>query len=392
MVSFKPIYLHKIFPLNLVLVALMLGVSACNIQGKAAKKLAEDSKLAQDSAAKKDFEGQLTFNDVTLDQADEQGRPLWKVKSKQAVYTNNKKTAKVQNPIGDLFQDGKLVYLVSGLEGEVQEDGKIIFLKGNIVATDIQNGVVLRGNELEWRPQEDILIVRNQLVGNHKDVDVTAKEGRAFSRIKRIELIGQVVANSKEPILQMRTEHLIWQMADNKMISDRPVQIDRYINKQITDRAVGDQGEVDTKTKIATLRKNGKLAMLEPPLDIFSNLIVWDSNAKTVVSDHQVRLFHRVQQVNLTANKGRVNLQTKTAYLTGKVYGIGQNPPSQMRTDQMTWYLPTESFEAVGNVFYEQTDPPLRLNGPKAVGQLKDQKIVISGGNDGSRVVTEIIP
>lgn len=386
------INLGKIVPLNLVLVLLLFAVVACRGDGRTAKKLAQDSQLAQETATGKNFDGGLTFNEVSLDQTDERGNPIWKIKAKQAVYSNNKKIAQIQTPIGDLFQDGKLLYQVTGQQGEVHQDGKKVFLKGNIVATDIQNGVVLRGNELEWSPQEDILIVRNQLTGTHKQVDATAQEARAFSRAKRIELIGKVVATSKQPILQMRTEHLIWEMEKEKMFSDRPVQIDRYVGTAIADRGVGDRGEVDLKTKIATLRKNGQLTILDPPLQIFSDLVVWNVEAKTVVSEQPVRIFDRVQQVTLTANKGRIDLEPKIAYLNGSVSGVGQRPPSQMRTDRMTWYLTTKTFEAVGNVFYKQVDPPLTLTGPKAVGQLKDQTIVISGGSDGGRVVTEIIP
>lgn len=102
----------------------------------------------------KDFESNLIFNDITLDQVNEKGQPIWKVKAKQALYSKDKKVAQVQKPEGELFQDGKLVYKISAQQGEVQQDGKQLFLKGQIVATDPRNGVVLRGSELEWQPQK----------------------------------------------------------------------------------------------------------------------------------------------------------------------------------------------------------------------------------------------
>lgn len=390
----KKVNLGKVILIKLVIILLSYSTSSCNSQSRAAKKLAEDSKLARDTATGKNIEGSLSFQQVTLDQADEQGRPLWKVKAKQAVYSNNNKIAKVQNPFGDLFQDGKLLYQISALEGEVHEDGKKIFLKGQIVATDTQNGVVLRGNELEWSPDKDELIVRDRLTGSHKELEASAREGRSYSRQKRIELIGQVVATTKdpkEPPLQMKTEHLIWQVGEKKMFSDRPVQIDRIVDNKTIDRATGERGDVDLNTKIATLKQNAQLAIADPALDIASDLLVWNYNAKTVVSDRPVRVFHRIEQVTLISDRGRVDLEQKIAYLTGKVYGVGKKPPSQMRTDRMTWYLATESFEAEGNVFYKQVDPPLNLTGPKAIGQLKNQSIVVTGGN-GGRVETQIIP
>ncbi|HEY9294891.1 MAG TPA: LPS export ABC transporter periplasmic protein LptC [Phormidium sp.] len=390
--SLRRIALSKLFFGKLILIWLLFGIVACDNEGKTAKKLAQDSRLAQERALAKESDSNLKLNDVTLDKVDDSGHPLWKIKAKQAIYSNDKKDAKIQTPSGDLFQDGKAVYQVSGQTGEIKQDGKEIFLKGQIVATDMQNGVVLRGNELEWRPEEDTLIVRNQITGTHKQAQASAQEARAFSRAKKIEFIGQVVAKAIDPPLIMKTERLFWQVQEEKMFSDRPIQIDRYTGQNITDRATGDQGEVDLKNKIAKLGKNGQVTFTEPPMQIASNAIVWNLNTKIVSSDQPVTIYQKEQQINLTASKGRVELTPQIAYLVGGVQGTGQRPPSNLRTDQITWYLPTQKFEAIGNVFYQQTDPPLTLNGPKAFGNLKEQKISVTGNGNGSPVVTQIVP
>ncbi|WP_228061860.1 LPS export ABC transporter periplasmic protein LptC, partial [[Phormidium] sp. LEGE 05292] len=384
--------MNKVMVLKLLFICLLFGIVACGNEGKTAKKLAEDSRLAKEKALAKESDSNLTLNDVTLDKVDDSGRTLWKMKAKQAVYSNDKKDAQVQTPIGDLFQDGKLVYQVSGQTGEIKQDGEQVFLKGQIVATDMQNGVVLRGNELEWRPKEDILIVRNQLTGTHKQAQASAQEARAYSRAKRIEFIGQVAAKAIDPPLLMKTEKLFWQVPEEKMFSDRFIQIDRYEKEKITERATGDRGEVDLKNKIAQLGKNGQITFFESPMQIASNAIVWNLNTKIVSSNQPVTIYQKEQQVTLIASQGRVELTPKIAYLIGGVQGVGQKPPSNLRTDQMTWYLETQQFSANGNVFYQQTDPPLTLNGPKAFGQLKEQKIIITGNGNNSPVVTEIVP
>lgn len=370
---------------KVLLLLLLFGIGACSREGRTEKKLAKDTAVLQSS------ETNLTFNDVTLEQTDEQGRLLWKVKAKQAIYSKDNKIAQVQNPIGDLFQDGKIVYQIGALQGEVHQEGKKIFLKGQIVATDTETGAVFRGNELEWQPKEALLIVRNQLTGTHKEMQMSARELRAFNREKRIELIGQVMAKAKEPPLQMRGEHLTWWMQQQKVISDRPVQIDRYKGQTITDRAVGQQAEVDLKAKTAILKQNAQLNILDPPVQVASNLIFWNVNAETVVSDQPVQVVHREQQVAITANRGRLDLKPEIAYLTGNVRGIELRRQSKLYADQMIWTLPTEIVEATGNVTYQQVDPPLNLTGPKAIGKLKDQTVAVSSGNN-SRVVTEIIP
>ncbi|MFE1747318.1 LPS export ABC transporter periplasmic protein LptC [Coleofasciculus sp. H7-2] len=380
----------KLFLLPIYFLMFTFLVTACNTEKRTEKK------LQKDTASVTDFEGSLVFQNVTLDQADEQGRPLWKVKAKQAVYTKDKKAARIQNPSGDLFQDGKMVMKITANSGEVQEDGKKIFLKGQIVATDPRNGAVLKGNELEWRPKEDLLIMRQNLVGTHQQMEIIAKEGRYFSRSQQMELLGQIVATSKDPAVQIRTEHLVWQIPQQMVIGDRHIQIDRYTGNRVTDQAVGDSGQVNLKTKTATLTKNVQMTSLEPPVQIAGNSVTWNLNTQMVTSDQPVKIVHRQQQVTLTGNQGQVDLKGKVARLVGGVQGVGSRNQSQLYANQVTWNIPTEEFDAQGNVIYhQQVDPPLHLTGSRAVGKFQGQTVVVTGGGasgSGSRVVTEIIP
>jgi LPS export ABC transporter protein LptC len=369
---------------TLLLLVLLVGTSACG--GEKNKRTAD--KLAQDSSAVQSFENNLTFNDVTLEQVNEQGKLLWKVKAKQARYSKDQKIATVQAPEGELFQDGKLVYKIKARTGEVRKDGQTILLKEQIVATDVQSGAILQGNELEWQPKEDILWVRNNLTGTHPQLQASAREAKAYSRSRRMEFFGQVVAKSKDPALGFKTEHLVWQIAQQLVTADKPVQIDRYTGEVVTDQALGNQAEVNLKTKVATLKQDAQLSLADPPLQIGSNSMVWDLNAQTVASDQPVQVLHREQQVTLTGNQGRVELEPRIFYLTGNVQGQGQRKQSQLAADQLTWYIPTQQIDATGNVVYSQVDPPFNLKGPRASGTLQDQNIVVSGG----RVVTEIIP
>jgi len=373
--------IFRLIAAPLVGVVLLFGLFACSNENRTVKKLAEDTSSVQT------LDTNLTFNDITLEQADEQGRSVWKVKAKQATYSQDKKVAQVKSPTGELFQDGKSVYQISAQQGEIQQDGKRLFLTGQIVATDPRNGVVMRGNELEWRPQEDLLIVRKQLTGTHRQMQVVAQEARAFSRASRIELQGRVVAIATEPNLQLRTEHLIWQIREQKLIGDRPLQIDRYKAKKITGRATANQGEVDLKTKLVTLKQNAQLALLAPPMQVASNHLSWNLNTETLAANQPVRIVHHKQQMTVTAKQARMDLQKDIAYLTGDVHAVGQRR-QELNSKTLTWYVPSQLVEAQGDVSYSQVEPPVSFTGQKAVGKLQEQRIVVSGG----RVVTEIIP
>ncbi|MEH1862380.1 MAG: LPS export ABC transporter periplasmic protein LptC [Nostoc sp.] len=370
-------------PSFLVLLLLIFGLVACGGKSPPASQ--------QNTVASSNPDSNLTFFDVTLEQADEVGRPIWKVRAKTAKYTKEKQIGQAESPYGELYQDGKIVYQIKADVADIEQDGKQLFLKGKIFATDPNNGIVLEGNELEWRPKEDLLIVRNKINGTHKKLQAVAQEVRVKTREQRMEFSGGVVANSIDPQMQVRTEHLIWNIKEEKLIGDRPLEIDRYKDNKISDRGKGNYAEVNLKTKIATVQKNAQLELLDPPLQIASNSMTWNMNAETVTTNSPTRMFQRAENVTVTANQGEMKIPQKTVYLKGNVNAVGQRRQS-LRSNTLTWYLDNKLVEAQGNVVYRQIDPPLNFVGETAVGNLQTENILVKGGSSSGRVVTEIIP
>jgi LPS export ABC transporter protein LptC len=377
--SFAPSFL--ILPLTFFL---LFGLVACG--GKSPPTSQQNA-----AASSSNQDSNLTFFDVTLEQADEVGRPIWKVRAKTAKYTKEKQIGQAESPYGELYQDGKVVYQIKADVADIEQDGKQLFLKGKIFATDPSNGIVLQGNQLEWRPKEDLLIVRNQINGTHKQLQAVAQEVRVKTREQRMEFSGGVVANSTDPQMQVRTEHLIWNIKEEKLIGDRPLQIDRYKDNKISDRGKGNSAEVNLKTKIATVQQNAQLELLDPPMQITSNSMIWNMNAETVTTNSPTRMFQRIEKVTVTANQGEMKIPQKIVYLTGNVNAVGQRRQS-LKSNTLTWYLDNKLVEAQGNVTYRQIDPPLNFAGETAVGNLQTENIVVKGGSSNGRVVTEIIP
>lgn len=372
-------------PLSFILCCFTVALLfACNSGNRTETKIKQDTSTT-------DIEGSLVFKNITLDQADEQGRPLWKVKAKEATYSKDKKIARIEKPSGDLYQDGKIVLQVTADSGEIRQDGKLVLLQGQITATDTRNGAVFQGDELEWHPNEDLLIVRQNLKGSHPQLQATAKEGRYFTRKQQAELLNQVAAISKDPDLQMKTEHLIWQIKEQKVSGDKRIQIERYQGKTVTDRVEADLSELNLKTKIATLKQNIQFTSVDPPLLMSSNSATWNIKAETVVSDQPVKIVQQKENITITGNRGQVDLKQKIAELTGGVQGIGSQNQAKLYANQMRWDISTQLIQASGNVMYQQVDPPFNTTGPTAVGKLQDQSIVVSG-KPGERVVTKIIP
>lgn len=378
--------INKTFSLSILPCAfLLLTLVSCG-----SENVADIDEPVEDESVQED-ESNFTFQGVALEQFDEKGQPIWKVNAKQAKYTKEKQIGNAENPYGELYQDGKIVYKITADKADIRQDGKQLFLKGKIVATDPENGVVLRGNELEWRPTEDLMIVRNQLNGTHKQLQAVAQEAKVKTREQRIDFSGGVVAKSVEPELQMKTERLTWMIEQEKLIGDRTMQIARFENNKVTDRGRGDAAEIFLKTKIVNITKNAFIELLDPLVQIASNSITWNLNTENVKTNAPVKVVHRAENITVSGNRGELKIPQNTVYVQGDVKGIGQKGQS-IQSNNLTWYLDKQSLEASGNVIYGQTDPQLTFKGDSATGNFKTENVVVKGGNSGNRVITEIIP
>lgn len=371
-----------------VLIASLVFASPILLTGcggsRTERKLAEDTKKLEGE----NFDTDLTFNSVTLEDFDKKGRLWWKVKAEQATYSRDQKTARVKKPNGEFYQDGKAILKVSGETGEVLKDGERIFLKGNILATDVRDGLTLKGNELEWRPKEDLILIRNTVQGTRKKVTASAKNGKYLTRMRRLELDGNVAAEAQEPNVKFNTNRLIWLVEQQKLNSDRPLKLERYQNKVVTDRANAAEGSMDLKTEVVTLKQSAQLNMTDPVVQVNGNLVTWNIKNRLVSSTQPITIVNAKDNITLVGNQGSLDLKTKLLTLQGNVNGSGGQNQAQLKGDRLLWNIETQQFEATGNVTYQQAKPPLNLSGPKASGTLKDQQVVVSGG----RVVTQFVP
>lgn len=369
---------------GLLLVAAPLVLEGCG-GDRTAQKLAKDAKELEGE----NFDTDLTFNSVTLEDFDQKGRRWWKVKAEQATYSRDNKIARVKKPVGEFYQDGKVILKASGDSGEVLKDGERIFLRGNITAIDVRDGLTLKGNELEWQPKQDVILMRNTMEGTRKNVKAAAKSGKYLTRKRQLELDGKVVAEAQNPDVKFNTERLVWLVEQQKLRGDRPLQIEHSENKVVADRANAAQGEMDLKTEVLTLKQAAQLNTIDPPVQVNGNLITWKIKQRSVSSTQPITIADAKQGITLVGNQGDLDLQTKILTLVGNVSGTGSPPRQpQLKGDRLVWNLITQQFQAQGNVTYRQAKPPLNLSGPKASGTLKDQQVVVSGG----RVVTQFVP
>jgi len=336
----------------------------------------------------------LTLQDVTLEQPDDNGELLWRVKGEAVTYSPDQQVAYVTSPDSELFQDGDLIYVVTADTGEIRENGNVIFLRGNIVARGLNNGSILRGNELEWRPQEDVLIVRDEITGSHPKIRAVADEARVYNRLNRMELEGNVVANtvvddpSTEPWLKLQAQTLNWQWDQDLITSPQPLRVEQFENESITDVVVGQEGTLQLDEQVVTLTEDVQMQLLEIPLNVSSDALRWEVDQQQVLINQPVEMVHPEENVTVNAQQGQMNLESQVILLQGNVVARGQRNQARMTANQLTWNVDQQTLLAEGDVNYRQVNPTISVTGPQAKGKLANQTIVMEGG----RVVTEIVP
>lgn len=366
--------------------ALVIGFYGLVIRGPSPEEIA--------NPGGDDPEPGLTLRDVTLEQPDDQGVLLWRVKGSEVTYSSDRQVALITRPDGELLQDGEVIYEVVADTGEVSENGSVILLRGNIVATGVKNGSVLRGNEMEWRPNDDVLIMRDQITGTHPQLRAVANEARVYNRDNRMELAGDVVASTivedpqTEPWLKLQAQELVWFWQDERIDSAQPLRVEQFKQNAITDVVTGQQGTVNLADRLVKLRGQVAMQMLELPLNMTSAALDWQVPEEQVIVNQPLTLVQPANRIRVTARQGRLDLANEQIYLSQDVVAVGETNQARMTSDRMNWNVDTQTVVAEGQVNYRQVNPTINLNGSRAVGRLDDQTIVVDGG----RVVTEIVP
>ena len=338
------------------------------------------------------LESYLRLTKATLEQTNAKGQNLWKIQVEDAVYTPDRKNADLTGIKGNLFTDGKIVLKVSADKGEIQKDGEIVILRQNIIAVDPRNKAVIRCNEAEWQPKNSLLIIRSDFKGSHPQLEVTAKEGQYETRRQRVDLSGNIVAVSAQKRLQLKTEHLFWLIAENKILSDQLMTVSRFQDKLITDQVVTKQAELQLKTKLLQIRESVDFKSLKPPLQIAGTLINWYYEKRLVDSSQPLKIVDYEQQITITGNQGKVDLNQRMAWLAGGTQGISQQNQATLFANNLTWNMADQTLEALGNVIYQQSkSPQFNLTGERAIGILQNNSVIVTSDKK-DRVVTEIYP
>ncbi|MGK7895732.1 MAG: LPS export ABC transporter periplasmic protein LptC [Xenococcus sp. (in: cyanobacteria)] len=297
---------------------------------------------------------ELILNNAVLEQSNDEGNLFWKIKSKQTTYSDDENIAYLKDITANLISNGELILQVSAEQGEVRDNNNLILLQDKIVAVDPRSNMILNSDRAEWRPQENILIIRENLQVNQSNLQVTADQAQYFTDRENLQLIGTVVANMVNPDLILNTERLLWQIPQQKLIGNRAWQVVRYQDDLVTDRLVAERGEVDLAQQTLDLYQNIEIISLEPQLQIATNSARWNYQNRLITTVEPIQVIDRERQLDVTGNKGQVDLLTEIVTLQGGVKGIDNRDRSTLYSQELIWDIPRNKITATGDVVYSK--------------------------------------
>ncbi|MGB3295964.1 MAG: LPS export ABC transporter periplasmic protein LptC [Phormidesmis sp.] len=380
-----------------------------------AMRTCTSSRTLVDRASGGPIEAELKLQTVTLEQPDENGNLLWRLKAESVTYSPDNQRAELTKLVGEFFQAGEMIYTVTADRGEVFQNGETLFLRGNLVAKRPEDELTLEGETLKWQPKQDLLVMGNfddeilaeaatlpsptnpdraPVTGFNPQIEAAAQVVTVSSKENRVDLTGGVVAKSKEvPWMTFESNQLTWLTRQELIETSEPLKVERYDSKDyksITDRVVGNAGEVQLAENTVTLNGAVRLDSLTQPLIVRSEQAIWDLEAQTVALDQPVNLAQPERKITASASRANLDLAKEVVYLIGNVRASGEKNDARLAADRLTWQTTTQAVEAEGNVSYQQAaNPEVSMTGPRAVGNFAQGTLAVTGGESGE-VVTEI--
>ncbi len=365
----------------------LLTAAACNQNNQ------PSSPPSEEDAEEQVIEERLILDNATLNQVDEDGNSIWQLEVKRVVYRQNNQNAELETVKGEFYQDGEVFLEIEANQGKIINDGEQVNLEGDVVASDPRNEAVLKSENIQWLPEENLLIIPEAMTGDHPRFNATADQGKYYTDRQELELTGNVKGTSEDPPLNLEGEKFNWLVAEEVVNSNKPLQVERYDpeTEEISDRVTANSGSVNLAQNLVSLKDNVEFKATDPPIEAKSNAFTWNLESSLVSSTQPLELFHREDRMRLSGNQGEIDLDTEIAKFKGNVRGISEANQAKLSANRLTWNIPTEKMEAQGNVVYQENDPPVTSRGEQASGNLSKENISVRGG-EGEQVRTEFVP
>ncbi|MEO0801506.1 MAG: LPS export ABC transporter periplasmic protein LptC [Cyanobacteria bacterium J06642_2] len=284
---------------------------------------------------------ELVYRNINLTETDNDGRVLWKLEADVAEYEQDGFEAALQAVRGELFNPEGQAVTVNATSGRVLPREKRLELSGDVEAEAEPLDIALSADLIEWLPEES-----------------------------RLAAIGNVTVRQVERQIEMTGDRLDADLSTNQMrLSLVPPET----------AATADATE--TPAKPAAIR----VTAVDPPLDLQTQVLEWDTVGEVVNGSGGVQIDHREQKLKFLSETFTYQIANQTATLVGKVRATASNQ-AQLDADRVEWEVSRAIAVATGNVHYRQPgEQNLSVRGQKGTADLRANTIAL----EGSQVTTQ---
>jgi len=330
-----------------------------------------------------------SLSQVTLTEVDPQGKLLWEITAKSAEYAQNNRMVQITGIKGKFFKDGKRLLDITGNSGSINQTTQEIRIEGQVKAIALKENIVLTSDRMVWLSKQDLLTAtsknRVKITKPDQNITITGKVIKANPAANRFVIEQDVVATAVEPPLEIKSDRLNWEPTVNKVISPVPISIFHTTDKLSLN---ADQGEWRIKLQQVYLQGNIKGNAPASGIDVETSVLTWDIAQQLVTLPASLLISSPLRQVAIAANQGQVNLATQTINLSWSIKADSQLNQAIVTADTVEWLIPAQVITAQGNINYTQVQKNITVSGTKAVANLADQTIKVTGAD----VITRITP
>lgn len=336
-------------------------------------------------------EGRILVDQAVLEQADNQGKPLWRVRTDRAVYSKDRQEAKLSRLVGNLFEKDQVVLKVQADRGFMEKNGASFTLEGNVLVEDLRHRAVFRGEWMQWQPDRRLIVLDRNFRVRDPQWQLQGRGGRYQTDRRILTANGNLLATAAVQGWQWSGETLIWNLPAQTIVSDRPTQVKQFNpqTKGITMAIQGQNLKGDLVRQVFDLGGQVRVDQVDPPLKAETTQAIWRVKDQTITLPTVVTIVETPSGIRLTGQRGQVNLAEQTMDLTGGIRGTNPQTQAQLTGQRLLWTMKTQKLEVQGQVSYQQQTPFLALRGDRLRGDLRTNQFTLSGSQP---VVSEIIP
>ena len=179
---------------KIVILLTILLISGCQNQNQSLDNNAENSNQEVQSG--------IILSDATIEQSNNDGENFWRLKVGKVTYSEDNKNAIIEDITANLLQNGEIVLKISAENGEVLNDGEEINLMGEIIAFDTRNDMEVRGEKLNWKPEQNYFTLQENIEIIHEQIRLVTQEAEYNTATQVLQLNQEITANTSEPQLK----------------------------------------------------------------------------------------------------------------------------------------------------------------------------------------------